>query len=131
MDRFLVGSLVVGQGLDAASGPLGPCLLQEVRHYRAIAPLGRRNLIRQGDLVLDLHEQMELVTKPRDDLDDLASGVGVLLAPPRSQRQAVGVPDDFVWRRGLILGGRVRESGRRWGRSRRRALRVPVGLGYL
>ena len=54
--------------------------------------------------MLDIHKEMEFVAKPFDHLDDLTFSVAVFFTTAGSARQAIGIQNDFVLRRWLILG---------------------------
>jgi len=74
VDIAVVGRLVVSQRLDAALGQVRLALPDQVGDRLVIGRIGGCYLIGHNNLVLDVHQQVQFVAEPFEDLGDLALG---------------------------------------------------------
>ncbi len=81
---------VVGQRLDPIFRQIGLALPNQVRQRLAVGRVGGRHLIGQHHLVLGVHQQVQLVAEPLDNLGHLAVVVEVLLLSTAGLWQSFG-----------------------------------------
>src|SRR5262249_38477995 len=93
----------------AASRQVGLGLFDQRGDAFVVPHLAVRDVVGEGDLVLDIDQQMEFIAKPLDDFADVAVVIAVLLAAAGRLGQTVG--DFSLHPVGVGLGTGIQVGG--------------------